>query len=289
MAIRFRIVHHTEYRYGSTVTSGYTIARLTPRALPHQQVHHSTVVTEPPPDTVRVHEDGFGNTVTYIGLERPHDHLVVTAESEITLVEPVWPSGGPAWDEVPGLLGLDADGLLARACALGSPLASPSDALRAYAEPSFPPGRPVDEAAGDLSARIHRDFAFDPEFSEVQTPLAEVLAHRRGVCQDFAHLLVACMRSFGLPARYVSGYLETAPPPGQPRLVGSDASHAWCSVYVPEQGWLDLDPTNDHLRPDRHVTVAWGRDYDDVAPVRGVVYGPPTPQTLHVSVDVART
>ena len=140
----------------------------------------------------------------------------------------------------------------------------------------------------DLTTRIFTDFTFDPAFSDVSTPLAEVLDHRRGVCQDFAHLAIGCLRSVGLPARYVSGYIETEAPPGQPKLVGADASHAWCATYVPGWGWLDLDPTNDQVAPARHITVAWGRDYRDVAPLRGVVVGPAAPQELAVAVDVSR-
>ena len=140
----------------------------------------------------------------------------------------------------------------------------------------------------DLVGRINHDFVFDPVFSDVSTPLQDVLDHRRGVCQDFAHLAIGCLRSVGLPARYVSGYLETEPPPGQPKLVGADASHAWCATYLPGAGWLDLDPTNDQVAPEGHITVAWGRDYRDVAPMRGVVVGPAAPQELVVAVDVAR-
>ena len=178
-------------------------------------------------------------------------------------------------------------------CWPGSAGSNPPSSRRArpsptYAAPSFPPGRPVVEAVTDLTTRIFTDFTFDPAFSDVSTPLAEVLDHRRGVCQDFAHLAIGCLRSVGLPARYVSGYIETEAPPGQPKLVGADASHAWCATYVPGWGWLDLDPTNDQVAPARHVTVAWGRDYRDVAPLRGVVVGPAAPQELAVAVDVSR-
>ena len=164
---------------------------------------------------------------------------------------------------------------------------------RARPSPTTPPRRsrpagPVVEAVTDLTTRIFTDFTFDPAFSDVSTPLAEVLDHRRGVCQDFAHLAIGCLRSVGLPARYVSGYIETVAPPGQPKLVGADASHAWCATYVPGWGWLDLDPTNDQVAPARHITVAWGRDYRDVAPLRGVVVGPAAPQELAVAVDVSR-
>ena len=150
----------------------------------------------------------------------------------------------------------------------------------------FVPGRPLLDVVARLSTRIHTALEFDSAVSDVSTPLAEVLRARRGVCQDFAHLMLAALRGRGLAGRYVSGYLETVPPPGQPKLAGTDASHAWCGVWDPVLGWFDVDPTNDQLPPRRHVTCAWGRDYFDVAPVRGVVIGPMAPQTLHVGVDV---
>jgi transglutaminase-like putative cysteine protease len=154
--------------------------------------------------------------------------------------------------------------------------------------PSFSAGRPLLEAVHDLMRRIHRDFTYDPHFSSIATPLQQVLAHRRGVCQDFAHLAIACLRSQGLAARYVSGYLETLPPPGGEKLVGADASHAWFGVYVPYQGWVDFDPTNDQVLADRHITAAWGRDYADVAPLKGVLFGGGSEHRLTVEVDVER-
>ncbi len=159
--------------------------------------------------------------------------------------------------------------------------------LSAIARVSFTPGRGVVEAAHDLCNRIFTGFTYDPTSTEISTPLADVLASKRGVCQDFAHLATGCLRSIGLAARYVSGYIETKPPPGRERVVGADASHAWCSIWTPSAGWIDFDPTNDHFPTRRHVTVAWGRDYADVTPVRGVVIGPSTAQTLDVAVDVA--
>lgn len=286
---RFHVRHRTEYHYGNAVSAGYTLAHLVPRVLAHQEVHSASVTAEPFPDEADTHLDPFGNLVTYLAVEHQHDHLVVTSTSELTIRErPPWPVDAPSWEDVGCLLDASPDGLLARECRAPSPLAAPSAELRDYAAPSFTPGRLVDDAAVDLCARIHRDFVFDPEFTEVTTPLGEVLEHRRGVCQDFAHLTIGCLRSFGVPARYVSGYLETDPPAGTEKLVGSDASHAWCAVFVPGCGWLELDPTNDQVPSMRHVTVAWGRDYGDVTPVRGVVYGPPAGQSLHVSVDVLR-
>ena len=179
------------------------------------------------------------------------------------------------------------DGLLARLCRLDSPQVVRGVDLATFAATELTPGRPLGEAATALSNRIFDTFEFVPGATDVSTPVGDVLADRRGVCQDFAHLLLGAFRSVGLGARYVSGYLETVPPPGQPRLVGADASHAWVGVFVPGGGWVDLDPTNGLVQPDRHVTVGWGRDYTDVVPVRGVVFGPPADQQLTVSVDVA--
>ena len=156
---------------------------------------------------------------------------------------------------------------------LDSPFVAVRPAFREYAEPSFLPGRPLLEAVADLNERIYREFKYDPHFTTVATPLDEVLSERRGVCQDFAHLAIACLRSLGLAARYVSGYILTVPPPGRPRLVGADASHAWLSVFVPGLGWADFDPTNDLLPDLQHVTLAWGRDFSDISPLRGVILG----------------
>jgi len=289
---RYRVCHVTKYRYGVTVTSGQTIAHLAPRTTARQRPLSWEVSTQPVTDDFGAHVDAFGNTTTYFAITHPHDTLVVTATSEVEVGAPApWPQGAVAsWEQVAAAVaaGTDDDHLFARRCRLDSPLVVASPALREYAEPSFPAGRPADEAAVDLLHRIFRDFTFDAAFSDVSTPLAEVLLHRRGVCQDFAHLMIGCLRTLGLAARYVSGYIETDPPPGKPKLVGADASHAWCSLYLPPVGWLDLDPTNDLVDPSRHVTVAWGRDYSDVAPLRGVVFGPPGAQRLDVSVDVRR-
>ena len=287
---RYRVRHVTTYRYGAPVTSGLTLAHLLPRTTSDQQVLSASVLSDPVADHGSTYLDGFGNLATFLGVEQPHDAMVVTADSEVDVTTPPRePDGlGPPWDEVGGWLLTDttSDGLLARTCTLASPLVDSGPDLATYATPSFPPGRPVIEGVRDLSTRIFHDFVFDPSFSDVATPVLDVLQARRGVCQDFAHLAVGCLRSLGLPARYVSGYIETTPPPGEPKLAGTDASHAWCSVYVPGSGWLDVDPTNDQVPPRNHVTVAWGRDYGDVAPVQGVVFGPATTQQLTVAVDV---
>jgi transglutaminase-like putative cysteine protease len=175
----------------------------------------------------------------------------------------------------------------ARQFVLDSPCAVVVPGVRAFAAPSFPPGRRLDEAVADLSARIHHEFEFDPASTTIATPVAEVLAQRHGVCQDFAHLAIACLRAMGRPARYVSGYLETQPPPGQPRLQGADVSHAWFAAFMPGAGWVDFDPTNDVQPGDRHVTTAWGRDYADVTPLKGVIFGGGA-HTLEVAVDMVR-
>jgi len=287
---RYRVTHRTDYRYGGPVTSGQTIVHLLVRETPHQHVTAADITIEPPPDHRHTHIDGFGNLVSYLAVEHPHEHLTVTATSDVSVVVPEPPVASPPWEDVPALLAGErsADGLLARQCALASSLVPVEDAVVEYARPSFPPGRPFHDAVVDLAHRIYTDFVFDPTVTDVTTPLGDVLASRRGVCQDFAHLAIGCVRAVGLPARYVSGYLETDPPPGEPKLTGSDASHAWLAVYVPGYGWFDLDPTNDQAPPHRHVTVAWGRDYADVTPVRGVVFGPVVDQELDVAVDVVR-
>ncbi len=290
---RYRVTHRTSYQYGAPLTVGHHVAHLLPRATPTQQVHEATLELSPPPDHRIDHLDLFGNITTYLLVPGPADSLVVTSRSEVTVFPPPsWAGEGqaPAWERVAAALPQlhSADAIEARQLALDSPLVEPSLELADYAAAAFAPGRPLDEAAVALTGQIYADFAFDPSFSDVSTPLADVLDARRGVCQDFAHLMIGCLRSLGLAARYVSGYIETNPPPGRPRLVGADASHAWCSVWIPGRGWLDCDPTNDHAPPQRHVTVAWGRDYGDVSPVRGIVYGPATSQELDVGVDVER-
>jgi transglutaminase-like putative cysteine protease len=290
VATRYRVTHTTNYRYGAPVTSGQTIAHLLVRETPHQHVVSADVEVVPVPDHRHTHIDGFGNLVSYLALQHPHERLSVTSTSDVEVMVPAGPLDSPVWSDVSGLLALDTspDGLIARQCALDSPLVVADEALADYARPSFPAGRQLHAGVADLAHRIFTEFVFDPGFTDVTTPPADVLDHRRGVCQDFAHLAVGCLRSLGLPARYVSGYIETEPPPGAAKLVGSDASHAWFSVFVPGYGWLDADPTNDHVPPHRHITVAWGRDYADVTPVRGVVFGPAVEQSLDVAVDVIR-
>ena len=289
---RYRVTHRTEYRYEQPMTDGYTVAHLLPRDTPLQRVEEATVEIEPDPAEYDEFTDVFGNRVTQFGVHRPHDHLVVESRSVVVLTPNTGLGPGEPWEDVAALV-RDARDETALAVAPFRASCQLVDLRRFGAElaaivaPVMVPGRGVIDVARELCHLVHTQFAFDPTSTDVSTPLGEVLANRRGVCQDFAHLTVGCLRAYGLAARYVSGYIETEPPPGQERLVGADASHAWCSVWSPGVGWVDFDPTNDHLPVIRHVTVGWGRDYGDVTPVRGVVIGPSAAQTLAVAVDVA--
>jgi transglutaminase-like putative cysteine protease len=289
--MRYRVVHTTRYAYGAPVVLAHNEARLQPRETARQACALSEVSIDPLPATVDTREDFFGNRVLYFALQDAHDRLVVTATSEVEVAAraPIDLDAGPSWSEVRAALAANEDAAARAACqfVLDSPCAPASPDVRAYAEPSFVAERPLLAAVADLSGRIHRDFRFDPESTTVATPVSEVLAQRHGVCQDFAHLAIACLRAMGLPARYVSGYLETLPPPGQPRLQGADVSHAWFAVFAPGIGWVDFDPTNDVLPDERHVTTAWGRDYADVTPLKGVIFGGGS-HTLEVAVDMVR-
>lgn len=288
----YRVVHRTEYLYGATMLDGYSVACVLARPTPSQKVMSSTVVTMPIADEYDERIDVFGNRIVQFGLHQPHDGLVVEATSEVR----VWAQGLPrvdvAWERVAASIA----GMRGPMTLDVTPFSAPSRfvtiddnrlELFELATASFTPGRGIVDAATALSTSIFEQFVFDPSFTVVSSPLDMVLRERRGVCQDFAHLAVGALRTIGLAARYVSGYIETEPPPGQPKMVGADASHAWCSVWVPDHGWLDFDPTNGIVAPSRHVTIGWGRDYGDVAPVRGVVVGPSSAQSLSVSVDVA--
>jgi transglutaminase-like putative cysteine protease len=272
------VVHDTLTTYGARVEDAYHLAFLAPREVPGQQLLEFQLQIEPPPvQRVEAH-DVFGNRRTSFALHVPHEHLHVHAASRVRLTErgePLQPAASPPWDEVAGTLRYFAGAAFQPAVEFiyQSPFVPLLPALRGYAAASLTPGRPWLEAALDLMHRIHRDFDYETGTTEIQTPLAEVYAQRQGVCQDFSHLMIGALRAHGLPVRYVSGYLLTTPLPGRPRLVGADASHAWVQIWCPRHGWVDLDPTNDVLPARSHVTVAIGRDYGDVAPLRGVIRG----------------
>lgn len=290
--MRYRITHTTSYEYTGLVGHSYNEARLLPRECKHQDLISSRLEITPKETDFRVREDFFGNKIAYFAITEPHSTFIITAISEVEVhanVAQLDLSRGTTWEEVIEILQHDnrTEVLDARQYTLDSPYIKTSPELAAYAKPSFAPGRSLYQAANDLMQRIFRDFTFDPEFTTLSTPVNTVLEHRRGVCQDFAHLAIGCIRSYGLAARYVSGYIETLPPPGKEKLVGSDASHAWFSVYLPDVGWMDFDPTNNKIPGDQHISVAWGRGYGDVTPLKGVVFGGQDHQ-LKVSVDVTR-
>lgn len=286
---RYRVVHTTSYEYSQPVSLCHNEAHLSPRDCEYQRRLRHQLRIDPLPEVRTQREDYFGNTVAYFAVQEAHQQLTVTATSEVEFLPlaRVEEADSPPWDQVRDRLMGDAgpEALAAREFLLDSPMVANSAALAEYARASFSPGRPLLQAARELMERIHSDFVYDPHFTTVATPLSEVMDHRRGVCQDFAHLAIGCLRSMGLPARYVSGYIESQPPPGGPRLVGADASHAWASVYVPGNGWVDFDPTNALLPTAVHITIAWGRDYSDVTPLKGVILGGGK-HTLSVAVDV---
>jgi len=289
--VLFAVTHRTIYRYASDVAVSHHLARLHPRELPSQQVADFQLEVNPRPAASDERLDFYGNSTHFFSISNPHMELSVTTRSRVHIAAPSLPiaSQTPPWETVRQRCASD---VLTPDSAAGeflfdSPHITRNAAFAHYAAPSFPGGRPLLEAVADFTSRIFRDFKFDRRATTTATPLDEVLEHRRGVCQDFAHLAIAGVRSLGLPARYVSGYIETQPPPGKSRLVGADASHAWFSVWCPGHGWIDADPTNDLLPRDRHVVVAWGRDFSDVSPLRGVVVGG-REHNLDVSVDVAR-
>jgi transglutaminase-like putative cysteine protease len=284
--MRYDVTHTTEYDYSESVAVAHHVARLKPRDLPHQECVHHELAIAPAPAVTSTYEDYFGNLVTIVAVQGAHTHLVIRARSTVTVTRPYLPPPGdtPPWEAAADRAQLPFDAV---EFVFDSTASRSQFIVEGYARASFPAGRPLLDGVLDLTARIHDEFTFDPKATTVATPLTEVFASRRGVCQDFARLEIACLRSLGIPARYVSGYMETVPPPGTPRLVGADASHAWLSVYCHGIGWIPVDPTNNLLPSDTHITVAWGRDYNDVSPVRGVILGGGA-HALQVHVDVVR-
>jgi transglutaminase-like putative cysteine protease len=311
--MKLRTAHTTRYLYREPVSMCHTEVHLTPRTRPNQTLLEHELVVRPTPDFSIGREDYFGNEVTCLSIEQPHQELTITARSVVLMspgdakhleLSPPWEQvreearfGKPDSIEAPAAGTADAPAGAARATAavhtstpdsfeagqfvFESPLISLGPAFAEYAAPSFPPGHPLLQGVSELSSRIYKDFRYDQRASTVSTPVTEVLAKRRGVCQDFAQLMIACLRSLDLPARYISGYLRSGE-----GMVGSDASHAWVSVWCPTFGWVDFDPTNDLIPDGEHVTVAWGRDYSDVTPVKGVALGG-RDHVISVSVDVS--
>jgi transglutaminase-like putative cysteine protease len=288
--VRYRVSHATHYRYEELVSICHNELRLEPRETARQRRLSTALHIEPAPVLPPAELDYFGNPMRFFTVEEPHHHMRLVAESVLEIAPPAaLPAEIPAWDDVRGALREDTSpaGLAAFEMLFASPLVPLARDFEDYARPSFARGRPVVEAVVELTHRIHGDFAYRPGATSVATPVAEVLSSRQGVCQDFAHLELACLRALGLPARYVSGYLYTQAAPDGERLVGADASHAWVSVYCGGAGWLDVDPTNDLVVRDGHVTLAWGRDYGDVSPIKGVILGGGG-HSVEVAVDVER-
>ena len=283
----YDIRHKTTFSYEEVVSVSHHVLHLTPRVHPQQTCLASETIVEPRPAVDSVGEDYFGNPVEYLTVQEPHRQLVVDAHARVEVraaaQPPVLEQSEP-WEAVRDSLADDA-ALNAYEFAFPSPYVAFNDDIEAYARQSFPPGRPVLAAAMDLTAGIFREFRYRGGVSDVSTPVSEVFAMRQGVCQDFAHLEIACLRSLGLAVRYVSGYLLTRPPEGKEKLVGSDASHAWVSVFAGDAGWVDFDPTNNVIPSVEHITFAWGRDYGDVSPINGLIVGGGAHQVA-VAVDV---
>jgi len=290
--MKFEVSHRTHYRYSTPVVQSQHLVRMTPRAVEWQSTLNHSLIVEPAPAIRYESLDAFGNPAVILDVEVPHKEFVLHARSTVeTIVLPAIDfSRTTPWDQLDEALAspdgaLDLDVIQFR-CA--SRLTTASLAIADYASASLAPGRPVLEAAMDLTRRMIRDFTFDTTATDVSTPIARVFDERRGVCQDFAHLALAALRAKRIPARYVSGYILTHPAPGQPKLQGTDASHAWISVWSPEAGWRDFDPTNGLAVTDEHITIAFGRDYNDVSPISGVLVGGGE-HTVAVGVDVVPT
>jgi transglutaminase-like putative cysteine protease len=288
--MKYRLTHRTTYQYVGSVTVSHHLARLTPRTLPSQHCPWHELEISPAPVSRGVHLDAFGNATAYFEVEGKHEKMQVIARSlvEVFTTKHPDPLSTPPWEQIRDACQVEklTPGSEAGAFRFSSPMIPLGKAFAQYAATDFSPGRPILAAVLALTQRIFSEFKFDPRATDISTPVSEVLKKRAGVCQDFAHLMLACLRSLGIPARYVSGYLETVPPPGKTRLTGADASHAWVSIFCGDRaGWIDADPTNNILPSDRHITVAWGRDFSDVSPLRGVTLGAGG-QTLSVAVDV---
>ena len=286
----YKITHRTLYEYAAPVAVSHHVARLEPRATAIQEREQFTLKIFPEPALRKLRPDYFGNQLCFFSLQEVHSRLEIIAHSRVSVraEKNAAPESSAAWEEIAEIFRdpVSPEVVEPYQFIFDSPQVCASPELADYARESFSKDAPLLDAARDLMRRIHEDFKYDPKATTVATPLEVVWKKRRGVCQDFAHLGIACLRSLGLPARYVSGYLRTIPPAGQERLVGADASHAWFAVFCPGAGWVDFDPTNNLQPAQEHITVALGRDFADVSPVAGVITGGGAHQ-VKVSVDVA--
>ena len=294
--MNYRIIHTTEYDYFQPVSLCHNIAKLFLRETGGQHCRETLIRISPQPDVMRQYEDFFGNKVLYFAIQQEHQQLKVTVESTVekqvltVATQPDRNSQGQvlSWEQVGSQLGVAGmDNNEVRQYIQSTPFTRSSPEIAAYAALSFQPGLPLYQAANNLMHRIYTDFEFTQGITNIATPLSEVMQNRKGVCQDFAHLAIACIRSMGLSARYISGYIETIPAAGKEKLFGADASHAWFSVFIPGMGWVDFDPTNNIIPGMQHITIGWGRDYADIAPLKGVILSS-GPHELKVSVDVRK-
>jgi transglutaminase-like putative cysteine protease len=291
--MRYRVIHTTEYKYADRVSHCYNLANLTPRNTSRQTCIKSRISVSPKAIHSNTRTDYFGNESYHFEIQAPHSTLSITAESEIEINEAGFDfktNPGMTYREVLDYMSgtPSFEAIEAKEFCLDSPMIRISDALAEYAQPSFSDSRPLYECVAELTTRIFNDFKYTPGFTTIATPLSEVLEHKKGVCQDFAHLQVGCLRAMGIPSKYVSGYMETLPPLGQEKLVGADATHAWISYFSPNHGWIEFDPTNNKQAGIQHIVTAEGRDYYDVTPLKGVIFGGGKNPILEVSVDVAR-
>lgn len=291
--MRYTVCHITHYKYALSVSNCYNLAFVVPRNTDTQRVESVDIKLSPVATSCNTRTDYFDNQYLQFSIEKDHTELELSVTSTIVVDDRLANSNldfGTPCTYVRYLLQHrhDSETLNAREYMLDSPMVQQHPELADYAAPSFAGDRPFLSAVLELTQRIFQDFTYDPQFSDVATPLGDVFKHKRGVCQDFAHLAIGCLRSLGYPARYVSGYLETLPPPGQEKLVGVDATHAWFAVYSPGEGWYEFDPTNNKITGEQYIITAWGRDYSDVTPLKGVIFGGGHSPQLRVSVDVQR-
>lgn len=288
--MRYAITHITTYLYHEQVSLCHNIAMLSPRDTTTQLCKKSSISISPTPEVLDSHIDFFGNKVHYFAIEQEHDKLTVTVNSIVEKINEAANKSIAAigWKEAKQVFQQPGGDLMkARQFIATTPITEPSLEIAAYAALSFTPGRSFFDAVHDLMQRIHKDFEFKSGFTTVSTPLSQVMKQKKGVCQDFAHLAISCVHAMGLPAKYISGYIETIPPKGKEKLVGVDASHAWFAVFIPGSGWVEFDPTNNKIPDEQYITVAWGRDYFDIVPLKGVIMSSSFHE-LKVAVDVRR-
>ena len=287
----YSVEHTTRYQYHEQVSLCHNMAALAPRNTDKQICKAFNIIISPLPEILEEHMDFFGNKLYYFVIEQEHEELTVTVRSQVEKINTAGkelPVPGQSWEIVRDMLLTSAGEYMdEKQFTHPTEITATTPEIKMYAEKSFTAGRPLFDAVHDLVKRIHADFSFTPGFTTISTPLSVVMKERKGVCQDFAHLAISGIHSMGLPARYVSGYLETLAPAGKEKLAGVDASHAWIAVFIPGVGWVDFDPTNNQLANEQYITIGWGRDYFDIIPLKGVIMSS-SPHELTVSVDVKR-